>query len=304
MNLTQRHLKMFTWTAALGNVSRASEALHISQPALTRALQEFENQIGTPLFHRTTRRLMLTDAGVRFLPVAQRLLREMEDAIAELNPASEGPRGTVVLATGAAFGCTVLPGALKDLRARHPGIRVRLVEDHSTGICERVARAEADVGIGSPLGDTSGLHCEPLLSAPIGLLADAKRFDLGTGNLKALRSLPLLKESADTSIAQILRSHGSDLVAWMEGGIEVSSLALQLALARAGVGVAVVSALAASHPYAAGLRFVALRPALRRELFLLRRRDRAPTAATEALAAALRTALERTQLQESVRLTR
>jgi LysR family carnitine catabolism transcriptional activator len=65
---------------ALGNISRASEALHISQPALTRALKEFESQISTVLFERTTRRLALTPEGERFLPTAQRLLSDLTEA--------------------------------------------------------------------------------------------------------------------------------------------------------------------------------------------------------------------------------
>ena len=58
-------------------------------------------------------------------------------------------------------------------------------------------------------------------------------------------------------------------------GVEVSSLALQLAMARAGVGIAVVSALGASHRDAADLRFSPLRPAVQREVFVMQQRDRA-----------------------------
>ena len=292
MNLTERQLRMFTTTAAMGNISRASEMLHISQPALTRALQEFEAQLGVTLFARTTRRLGLTHEGERFLPVAQRLLSDMQQATRDLRELSTGLTGTVTLAVGTAFGCTVLPAVLQRFAVSHPGVRLRVLDDNSAGITARVARAEADLGIGTPVGDTRGLDCEKLLSAPLGLLGDARRYRLAAhaGNHE-LASLPLLKEPSDTSVAQVLRAHGSALVTLMERGTEVSSLSLQLALARAGVGVAVLSALGASHPAAQGLHFAPLRPRLVREVFLLRRNDRAASASCRALVDALRATL-------------
>lgn len=269
MNLTQRQLRMFVTAARLLHISRASEALHISQPALTRALREFERQVGLELLHRTTRQVSLTPEGERFLPVAERLLHDLDHAADDLRTHARGVRGSLAIAVGAAFGATVLPAVLAGFARRHPGVRVRLVEDNSAGITARVARAEVDLGIGSPIGDTALLVSQPLLSAPLGLLARPG----------GARGLPLLKEPADTSILNVLRAHGSDVVARMERGIEVSSLTLQLALARQGLGIAVVSALGASHPQAQGMRFAPLRPAMRRELYAMRRMDRAASPA-------------------------
>lgn len=292
MNLTQRQLRLFTTTAALGNISRAGEALHISQPALTRALQEFEAQLGVTLFNRTTRKLSLTSEGEHFLPVAQRLLADMGHALQSLQAQARGPHGTVSLAVGTAVGTSVLPAILRDFSQSHPGVRVRLIDDNSAGITQRVARAEADLGIGSPIGDTGALQCIKLLEAPIGLLGDPKAFKLGrAATARDFARLPLLKEPADTSIAHLLRAHGSDVVAQMDHGTEVSSLALQLALASAGVGVAVLSALGASHPQAANLRFMTLQPLVMREIFLITRRDQRPSPSVRALATAITQAL-------------
>lgn len=287
MNLSQRNLRLFVTTAALGNVSRASEVLHLSQPALTRALAAFEQQLGAPLFARTTRRLTLTPEGEAFLPVARRLLQDLDDAAQGLRPQAGGLQGRVSLAVGSAFGSTVLPAVLRGLIAAHPGLRVSVIDDNSEGITRRVRQAEADLGIGSPVGSIDGLRCQRLLIAPLGLLAHRDHVRLRKAPSEALAALPLLKESADTSIMQLLRVHGSPLVAQMAGGVEVSSLSIQLALARAGVGVAVLSALGASHRDAADMDFVPLDPPVRRELFLMQRQDRPPGAAARALVQAL-----------------
>lgn len=305
MNISQRQLRMFVTTAAHGNISRASESLHISQPALTRALKEFEAQIGTVLFERTTRRLALTPEGEQFLPTAQRLLNDLTEAADRLRTQASQMQGTVTLAVGTAFGALCLPGVLGTLMTRYPDVRMRVIDDNSGGIIQRVLHAEADLGIASLSGDTSALLCHKLLSAPLGLLANPAHFSLKAwAGPSDLARLPLLKEGADTSIMQLLRLHGSSLVTQMEGGVEVSSLALQLALAQAGVGVAVVSAMGASHAHAIGMKFVPLRPAMRREVFLLQRRDRPLSASARVLRDALLGPLQVPGAHASIRFER
>ncbi|MBC7609683.1 MAG: LysR family transcriptional regulator [Polaromonas sp.] len=303
MNLTQRQLRMFVATAGLMNISRASQALHISQPALSRALQELEAQLGVKLLLRTTRHLSLTHDGERFLPVAQRLLRDLEQATTDLREQATGLTGSITLAVGSAFGCAVLPAVISSFSVSHPGVQLRLVDDNSAGISSRVRNAQADLGIGSAIGDISGLTCTLLLTAPLGLLGDPARFALtATGPSADISKLPLLREPADSSIMQALQSRGSAFVAQMSRGTEVSSLTLQLALARAGVGVAVVSALGASHADATGMQFVVLEPTVEREVFIMTRRDRELSPSARALAAAIDTGLAQAVLHPAVRL--
>ncbi len=302
MNLTQRQLRMFVTTAALTHISRASEALHISQPALTRALKEFETQLGAPLFVRTTRRLSLSAEGERFLPVAQRLLHDLQQAADTFQEQASGQQGMVTLAVGTAFGCTVLPGVLQAFVQSHPQVRVRVVDDNSAGITRRVAHSEVDFGIGSPVGDRGTLQYRKLLSAPLGLLAHPAHYRLKAwARADELGQWPLLKESADTSIMHMLRTRGSGIVAQMDEGVEVSSLALQLALVRAGVGIAVLSALGASHREAQDLKFAPLRPAVAREVFVITPQGRAPSPAAKALVDAIVQGTAQASLHPSIK---
>ncbi|MDQ2081472.1 LysR family transcriptional regulator [Xanthobacteraceae bacterium Astr-EGSB] len=301
MNISQRQLRMFTAVAQEMNFSRASATLNISQPALTRAIREFEAQLGVLLFQRTTRRLTLSEEGRRLLPVAQRLIDDMRQAVAELRAPAAGLGGTVTIATGTAFGCTVLPRVLLEYTRRHPQVRVVLRDDNSEGITARVARAEVDFGIGSIIRADVVLTAVKLLDAPLGILAHPGHFALPRrASPPCLARLPLLKEADDTSIMQLLRQHGAGIVAAMERGVEVSNLATQLALAAAGVGVAVLSALGASHADARHLAFVPLAPAIRREVFLMHRFDRPLRPAARALWDLILTELPRAPLHERV----
>ena len=293
---------MFVTTAALCNISRASEVLCISQPALTRALQEFESQLEAPLFVRSTRKMALTPEGERFLPVARRLLNDLVEAAALVREDASGQRGSVVVAVGEAFGCTVMPVILDAFVKTHPGVRVRVVADNSQGITRAVAQGAVDFGIGSPVGQTASLSFVRLLSAPLGVLAHPHIHRLkATVGVDELGALPLLKEGPDTSIAHVLSTHGSEVVAQMEKGVEVSSLALQLSMARAGVGVAVMSALGASNREAADMRFSLLKPTVEREVFVMRRRDRLLPSAARALKDAILQGLPHVPLHPSIR---
>lgn len=294
MNMNQRQLRMFTVLAQERHFSRASELLHISQPALTRSIQDLESQLGVLLFNRTTRQLALSEEGKRFLPMAQRLLGDMEHITHALFEQASGVRGVVTVALGTAFGSVLMPAVLQQLRQTHPDVQVRLLDDNSAGITARVLRAEADVGIGSPMGDTAALSCVRLASAAIGLLAHPDYFELTEPiNAAAMANLPLLREPQDTSIMHVLHSRGSELVGQMQGGIEVSSLAMQLALVREGVGVGVMSALGASHALAQGMQFVPLSPRMEREVFLMTQRTRILTAPAKALIEVLYSTLDR-----------
>ena len=302
IDLSLRQLQIFVTTAGLGHLTRAAHAMHMSQPALSRALAEFENRLGVRLFARTTRRLALTYEGERFLPTARRLLNDMQDAVDSVREQNAGLRGSVTIAVGTAFGTTVLPAVLQASHRSNPGVRLRVIDDNSGGITRRVATGEADIGIGSPVGATHDLSLQPLLDAPIGILMPAPA--AGAGSASRTRSpdkMPLLREADDTSIMNLLRMHGSDLVARMENGIDVNSLALQLALARQGTAGAVMSALGASHPDALSMRFVPIKPAIRRTLFLMQRRDAPTSPAVRGFVARLLEAPRPSELRASIR---
>ncbi|MFT3820343.1 MAG: LysR family transcriptional regulator [Rubrivivax sp.] len=305
MNLSHRQLRQFIAAASLPSLSRAAEACHLSQPAFSRALQALESTLGVRLFDRGTRHLRLTADGERLLPLARRLLDDLDELAREARAPRGGLGGTVTLAVGTAFGSSVLPLALQRFTARHPQVSVHVIDDNSRGITERVQSGAVDLGIGSVVGPAAALQGLRLLSAPLGVIAAPALHGLGPrATLAQLRRLPLVKEAEDTSVMTLLREAGSPWVMPMQHGVEVSSLAIQLALVAAGVGASILSALGASHPMARGLLFVPLRPAIVRHVQLLQRRDRALRPAAQALADGLVEALAEAKLHPRVQVAR
>ena len=129
------------------NLSRAAEALHLTQPALTARLQSLEAELGTPLFERSHRGMRLTDAGLAFLPHAERALEALDTGRTLLAEHARGTAGRLTIGTAPAVGAYVLPGLLARYVERFAAIRLVVRTGHSEEIADLVARGELDIGL-------------------------------------------------------------------------------------------------------------------------------------------------------------
>ncbi len=137
----------FLEIARQGNLSRAAEVLHVTQPALTARLAALERELGEPLFRRTHRGMELTDAGRGFLPYAERALAALRDGRAFVAELRRGAAGELVLGAAPAVSTYVLPGLLQRYARRHPSVRLVVRTGHSEEIVELVLRHEVAVGL-------------------------------------------------------------------------------------------------------------------------------------------------------------
>jgi DNA-binding transcriptional LysR family regulator len=135
----------FLEVARRANLSRAAEALFITQPALSARLQALEAEVGAALFRRGRRGMQLTDAGRVFLPYAERALRSLRDgtnAIERLPQADE-----LVLGAAPAISTYVLPDLLVRFEAANPAVRLSVRTGHSEEILEMAVRGDIEVGL-------------------------------------------------------------------------------------------------------------------------------------------------------------
>ncbi|GAA2500250.1 LysR family transcriptional regulator [Streptomyces longisporus] len=119
-DLDLRLVRYFTAVAEHRHFGRAAEALHITQPSLSRQIAALEHQLGARLLDRTPRGTRLTEAGEVFLPRARALLGAAEQAAAEARAAAEPSRLTVGFTSG-----LIVTSAVRELRRRHPDADVR-----------------------------------------------------------------------------------------------------------------------------------------------------------------------------------
>jgi DNA-binding transcriptional LysR family regulator len=137
----------FLEVARRGNVSRAAEAMFLTQPTLTARLHALEKELGEPLFSRTRRGMRLTDAGRAFLPYAERAIRAVRDGRQALADARSVSAGRLVLGAAPAVSTYVLPALLQRFAASYPRVEVAVRTGHSEDVLQMLLREEVQLAL-------------------------------------------------------------------------------------------------------------------------------------------------------------
>jgi len=119
-------LGMFVATAEQGSFSRAAELLGKTPSALTKAVGHLERELGALLFERSTRRIVLTEAGRLYLDTARQVLQRLHEAGEEIDQLQHGLHGSLRLTAPLAFGRAFLDRVCSGFLAEYPQIRLRV----------------------------------------------------------------------------------------------------------------------------------------------------------------------------------
>ena len=122
--MTLRHMRIFQKIYETQSVTRAAEALHMTQPAVTRALQELEKYYGLRLFERLNRRLTVTEAGRRMYDYALHLTETFDTMEKSLRDWER--QGVLRVGASVSLGCSLLPQLARTFQEEHPGVEVRV----------------------------------------------------------------------------------------------------------------------------------------------------------------------------------
>lgn len=133
--------------AQYGNISRAAEALYISQPSLSKFLQKLEYQIGTPLFERINKRMLPTYAGEQFLSTGREIFRLQSRLDRTLAQVVHKTMGRLSLACTSTRGYYVLPQVLPLFKARYPGYHIEFLERSVDEVEQALSNGSADLAV-------------------------------------------------------------------------------------------------------------------------------------------------------------
>lgn len=160
-------LHTFVTAAKYENFRKTAEELFISQPTVTVQIRLLEDELGSPLFERDGRKVMLTEAGRRFLPKAKQLLHLYEDGMTDLDRFRQGYSQTLTLAMSPLIAESIMPYVLKRYMSLHPEIEISVQVLDSKQIADVVKNGEVDLGLSRLHINDSDVLCRPLYEDPV-----------------------------------------------------------------------------------------------------------------------------------------
>jgi DNA-binding transcriptional LysR family regulator len=145
-----RHLRYFVAVAEELHFSRAAARLGIAQPPLSQQIRQLEDEIGTRLFKRSSRKIELTEAGATLLEEARQILRHVDKAVRATNSTGHGKSGRLAIGFIGSALAEVLPTILRAFRQRHPRVELELEHLMTPLQIEAIVSGRFHVGFGRP----------------------------------------------------------------------------------------------------------------------------------------------------------
>ena len=238
-----RHLNIIRQAVACGfNLTRVAEALHVSQPGISRQIRELEEELGVQIFVRSGKKILgLTPPGKEVLDAANAIMEENSRLKSIVSRFEANPHGVLRIAS-TAFAIPLLSAALAELRAAYPETRLTIRQYEAAGVAQALIHDQADIGIGGEgiLGKVD-IISRPCLKSRF-VLAGLPRFfhhSPSTPSLKSLSTIALLSYPEGSSVRRPVDT------AFRNAGIRpmivlTGDTILLLSCAEAGMGVAVV----------------------------------------------------------------
>ncbi|HEJ7918636.1 LysR family transcriptional regulator [Serratia marcescens] len=285
MNYSLKQLRVFVTVARHGSFSRAGEAIGLTQSAVSHSVKELEAEVGVRLLDRTTREVVLTDAGLRLANRVERLLDELQAALLDARSFGVQRSGTVRVATSQTISAHLMPQCIAAGEREYPEIRIMLRDQAQQQVLHSVRNAEVDFGIVVDPVQAVDLECEAVLHEPFLLLCRddhpfAAQQEVRWSALNGCRLV--LQDYASGSrplIDSALRQQGVEAQVVQE----IGHPATLFPMVAEGIGISIFPALALPLPEGGRLRVRRLVPEINRALMLVRRKNRSLTPAAEAI---------------------
>ncbi|MET8909678.1 LysR family transcriptional regulator [Micromonospora sp. NPDC004551] len=281
MEMQLHQLRYFVAVAEVRHFTQAADLVGITQPSLSKQIHALETDLGAPLFERVRGNIALTAAGEVLLPLAKRILADVDTATREVQELVGLRRGRVRLGATPSLATSLAPPVLRRFRDAHPTVDLRVEEGGSQDLVRDLLRGDLDLAliIMPSAGTDPGLRADPILRESLvvasvdPLPAAAER---GEVRITDLRDQPLVmfRQGYDLRDAtlQACREAGFEPTLSVDGG----ELDAVLSFVEAGLGAALVPGIAVTRR--PGIRVTRLAPpGVRRTIAVARRRDVVPT---------------------------
>jgi len=239
-------LKTFLTVAELGTFSRAAIRLSSTQPMLSRKIKLLELELGTELFHRTGRGVVLSEGGKLLEQYARGILDTAESAKTAIQALGASPVGQVTIGMPSSIATVLAIELVQEFRRAFPNVSLKVMEGYSGHVLEWLTTARLDVAVLYDTPNLKGktLRTDPILSDELFLIGSPKDpARIGNGPVQSARlaEIPLVLPSRPHGI-RILVDEAMDhngLTANVQ--MEIDAMHSMIALAESGLGYTVLS---------------------------------------------------------------
>ena len=242
MNPSLRQLQVLVHVSRAGNLTRAASQLGLTQAAVSLQLQQLEKLYGLRLFDRTTRELVATSAGVQAIAAAEQILAATASLGNQMRNLNGVHAGRLAMVVSAGFASTYMPAILGAFMKAHPGVEVVFYDVSAHHLLDRLLTSDAEIAIGSIMGDIPDVSIERLLKGRIGAIGPARgafaaKKQVTWDEIASMPTISMRRENQsrqgiDDALAKTGRKWAPD--------IEVSVFNTALALTAAGNGITVL----------------------------------------------------------------
>ena len=240
--MEMHQIRYFLAVAQTLNFTRAAEQCHVSQPALTRAIQQLEEELAGPLMRREGKLSHLTDLGQRMLPLMQQCYQSALSAKSLASSLKKGAASGLSLALSQTVDMELLVAPLAEVQRAFPGLQISIWRGNADGVAERLKKGDVDLAIAGPLQtDWDRLDTWALFQDPLAMVAHRShplgaRNAIEAGDVKGIpillnpdceyaehTSLHLNQMNIETGRSHQIRSQ-HDLVKLVEGNLGIAVL--------------------------------------------------------------------------------
>ena len=235
-------LKTLIHVAELGSLSKASDRLHIAQPALSRQIRMLEKELGTYLFERHGRGMVITEAGREVLAHATRIMEELESIRSSVAGGRTNLRGTVVIGTTPTVAEIITVPLVRKIREAQPNLAVRFSSAFSGYLLDWLQRGELELAISYDPQPLHTLRIVPVMMENLLLVGPpGAGLDLDTPvAFASLAERELVLPSARHGLRVILDNCAREVGVKLRTSVEADSFGAMIDLVRNGFGLTVL----------------------------------------------------------------
>ncbi|HEX7441222.1 MAG TPA: LysR substrate-binding domain-containing protein [Caldimonas sp.] len=169
-----RHLRYFEALAETLNFTRAAQHLHVTQSTLSHQIKQLEEELGHPLFDRTTKKVAMTEAGAVLHSHMVPALQQIDRGVQALRDDPPTLQGSIRLGTTHSFNTRLVPLCVSTFLATSPAIHVGVDELAARDIARGIAAGRLDLGVSYRPDEAAGLWFEPLYNEELRLVVSSR----------------------------------------------------------------------------------------------------------------------------------